>query len=86
MQLEVQSFDDPKAGYKLVLRFAENEFFEDEIVQKEVRYLQEGSEPMHCYVAPCRLKWKNEVRLPILNMPFSFPFVLLLLHFLSHAI
>ena len=62
VQLEVQPLEDVKASYKIILHFGENNFFEDVVLEKEIKFYQEASQPIICTVSECAPKWKGEVR------------------------
>ena len=60
-QLEIQNLEEPRSGYRIRLHFAENEKFEDEVLEKEVNLHYDEGQPVVCSVSGCSPKWIGPV-------------------------
>lgn len=70
-QLDVEPLgEEAGAGYELVLRFGENEYFEDDELRKRVALVQEDGLPPLCRVSGCQPRWKGPVRGSRLTVPY----------------
>lgn len=62
MQISVEAHKDAKDGYKLAFRFADNVYFDAEILVKQINFVTDTDSGLQtCHTTGSKPKWKQQV-------------------------
>lgn len=57
----MEQLEEANTGYRIKLYFDPNDILDDEVLEKEIRFVHEDGQPVLCSVTGCQPQWKGEV-------------------------